>query len=160
MTVHHARVLALAAVLIGISALGPSPSHAQQPRFDRIDPPLDDMRAKAERGDGQAQFNLGVRYDGGFWSRPQEAVRWYRLAANQGNARAQASLGLMFGKGRGVLRDYVEAHLWSNLAAAQLTGEDRDRAVKNRDDVAERMTAEQIAEAQRRAREWTPTPEP
>jgi hypothetical protein len=48
--------------------------------------------------------------------------------------------------------------MWLNLAAAQSTGEGRDQMVEGRDAVAERMTAEQIAEAQRRAREWTPTP--
>ena len=46
------------------------------------------------------------------------------------------------------------------LAAAQSSGEDRDRRVKARDDLAKRMTADQLADAQRRAREWTPTPEP
>jgi len=50
--------------------------------------------------------------------------------------------------------------MWFNLAAAQSSGEERDQFVKNRDLVAAEMTAEQIAEAQRRAREWTPTPEP
>ena len=44
--------------------------------------------------------------------------------------------------------------MWANLAAAQSFGEDRDRWVKNRDNNAAKMTAEQIAEAQRRAREW------
>ena len=53
--------------------------------------------------------------------------------------------------GRGVPEDYVVAHMWLNLAAA--TGhEDARRA---RDRVAAGMTREQIAEAQRRAREWT-----
>ncbi len=33
-------------------------------------------------------------------------------------------------------------------------GEDRDRAVKNRDFVAKRMTPAQISEAQKLAREW------
>ena len=65
---------------------------------------------------------------------------------------------MMYENGLGVPQDYVEAHMWYNLAAAQLSGEDRDLAVKNRDVVAGRMTADQIAEAQRRAREWTPTP--
>jgi len=49
--------------------------------------------------------------------------------------------------------------MWFALAAAQ-SGEIRANAVKFRDVVAERMTSEQIAEAQRRAREWKPTPEP
>jgi len=50
--------------------------------------------------------------------------------------------------------------MWFNLAAAQSAGAERDRYLKARNDVAARMTAEQIAEAQRRAREWPPTPEP
>jgi len=81
-------------------------------------------------------------------------VRWYRLAADQGNASAQYNLGVMDGNGEGVLQDYVEAHMWFNLAAAQSSGEDRDRRVRNRDNAAAKMTAEQVAEAQRRAREW------
>ena len=44
--------------------------------------------------------------------------------------------------------------MWANLAAAQSSGEDRDRWVKSRDINAAKMTAEQIAEAQRLAREW------
>ena len=44
--------------------------------------------------------------------------------------------------------------MWFNLAAAQFSGENRDGMVEARDAVADRMTAEQIAAAQRRAREW------
>jgi len=47
--------------------------------------------------------------------------------------------------------------MWLNLAAAQSSsGEIRDESVKLRDDVAKRMTPEQIADAQRLAREWKP----
>jgi TPR repeat protein len=48
-----------------------------------------------------------------------EAVRWYRLAADQGEAWAQYSLGRMYEDGRGVRRDRVEAVRWYRLAAAQ-----------------------------------------
>ncbi len=49
-------------------------------------------------------------------------------------------------------QDYVQAHMWFNLAAAgSPPGEDRDRAAKNRGRVAKLMTPAQIAEAQRRA---------
>ena len=49
--------------------------------------------------------------------------------------------------------------MWLSLAAAR-SGRARRRYAAARDDVAEpRMTAAQIAEAQRRAREWTPMPE-
>ena len=50
--------------------------------------------------------------------------------------------------------------MWANLAASQLSGEDRDIAVRLRDGLAAQMTPDQIAEAHRRAGEWTPTPEP
>ena len=57
MTVHHARI-ALAAVLVGISALGSGTRlHAQQPLADL---PLDELRALAEQGDADAQSNLGA----------------------------------------------------------------------------------------------------
>ena len=54
-------------------------------------------------------------------------------------------------------QDYVQAHMWFNLAASRLPpGTNRDKAVKNRDIVAAKMTPAQIAEAQRLAREWKP----
>ena len=62
----------------------------------------------------------------------------------------------MYDYGRGVPQDYVQAHKWYNLAASNTSGEDREQAVKNRDLIAEKMTSEQIAEAQRLAREWKP----
>ena len=48
-----------------------------------------------------------------------EAVRWYRLAAEQGDASAQYSLGVMYDFGRGVLEDDAEAVRWYRLAAEQ-----------------------------------------
>lgn len=62
----------------------------------------------------------------------------------------------MYGDGRGVLQDYIQAHMWFNLAAAGSGDDDREMAVRNRDLAAEKMTSEQITEAQRLAREWQP----
>ena len=78
-----------------------------------------------------------------------EAGKWYRLAAEQGNASAQYNLGVMYGKGQGVPMDTVRAHMWFNLAA--VTG--NADAVKNRDIAAKNMTPQQMAEAQKLARE-------
>ena len=47
-----------------------------------------------------------------------ESVRWFRLAAEQGNAPAQFNLGVAYGNGVSVPQDYVIAHMWLNLAAA------------------------------------------
>ena len=61
----------------------------------------------------------------------------------------------MYEHGEGVTQDYVAAHKWFNLAAANKPpGESRDGSVDNRDIVAAKMTPEQIAEAQKLAREW------
>ena len=120
--------------------------------------PQDDAEAvrwfhlAAEQGDADAQYNLGVMYDIGRGV-PQddaEAVRWYRLAAEQGHASGQRNLGLMYSNGRGVPQDHVSAHMWLNLATA--TGDENAREA--RENIAVSMSREQIAEAQRRAREW------
>jgi len=66
-------------------------------------PEIDALRARAEQGDANAQFNLGVMYANGRGV-PQDdaaAVRWFRLAADQGNAGAQHNLGFMYGTGAG-----------------------------------------------------------
>ena len=118
-------------------------------------------RKAADRGNGAAQFTLGTMYDNGHGV-PQdyvEAVKWYRKAVRQGNAAAQNNLGTMYDLGKGVPQDYVEAHKWYNLAAASFPAsqpEMREKAVMNRDRVAAKMNAVQIAEAQELAREWTP----
>ncbi len=102
-------------------------------------------RKAAEQGDTFAQLKLGVMYGEG-QSVPQdhaEALKWYGKAAAQGNAGAQLNLGVMYGHGQGVPQDYVQAHMWSNLAASALTGEMHDKAVKNRDLTAAKMTPPQ-----------------
>ena len=96
-------------------------------------PELDELRALAEQGDATAQFNLGIMYDNGRGV-PQddaEAVRWYRLAADRGHATARF-----------------------NLMASRTTDSERGNAVRNFDRVVGRMTPDQLAEAQRLAREW------
>ena len=118
-SVHRARVIALAAVLVGITTLVPGTRlHAQQPLNEL---PLDEVRVLAEQGDAAAQTNLGVRYRFGF-DVPQdeaESVRWYRLAADQGYPDAQLMLGGMYADGRGVPKDYAEAVRWYRAAAEQ-----------------------------------------
>jgi hypothetical protein len=66
-------------------------------------------------------FNLGVYYaDGtGVVQDDAEAVRWYRLAADQGLANAQYNLGMCYARGREVAQDDVEAVRWYRLAADQ-----------------------------------------
>ena len=70
--------------------------------------------------------------------------------AENGAADAQLNLGLMYSTGQHVPLDYISAHKWFNLAA--LNGNDQARL--ERKELAEVMSAADIAEAQRLAREW------
>ena len=74
-------------------------------------------------------------------------MKWYTLAAEQGNASAQTYLGLMYATGQGVPQDYVRAHMWFNLSAS--TGD--EDAIKGRDIFAKRMTSADISAAHSRA---------
>ena len=72
-------------------------------------------------------------------------------AAAQGDASAYFDLGVAFSTGsHGAPCDLIEAHKWFNLAAAA----GHEEAAWCRADVSEEMSAREIAEAQRRAREW------
>ena len=129
---------------------------------------LRELRPLAEQGHADAQYYLGEMYAGGdgvaqdsvqmayWWHKAAEqgfAIAQYDLgvAAGNGCAKAQYYLGLMYASGKGVPKDYVAAHMWFNLAAAQ----EYEDAAEHRDKVAESMTPDQVAEAQRLTREWT-----
>lgn len=81
------------------------------------------------------------------------ALREFRPLAGQSDASSQFMLGQLYAAGNGVLQDFVQAHLWYNLAAAGGNG----RAAEARDELARRMTPTQVAEAQRQARAWQPS---
>ncbi len=57
----------------------------------------------AERGDAEAQFNLGMMYSTGLGIEKDDAAafRWIYKAAEQGHAEAEFIVGLMFDEGRG-----------------------------------------------------------
>ena len=48
----------------------------------------------------------------------KEAVRLFRLSAEQGVVLAQFNLGLMYAKGQGVPQDYLLAHMWFNISGS------------------------------------------
>jgi hypothetical protein len=65
-------------------------------------------------------------------------MKWFGLAATQGNARAHFFLGDGYAKGNGLPKDYVLAYMWSNLAAASAQFADSVSVVRN--DVERKMT--------------------
>ncbi len=71
-------------------------------------------------------------------------------AAEKGQKQAYYDLGLLYSTGQGVKQNYIEAHMWFNLAAMNGVR----RAKVDRADLAMEMSSNQIAEAQRQARVW------
>jgi hypothetical protein len=68
-----------------------------------------------------AQNNLGFLYRDGHGV-PQdyaEALRWYRMAADQGYATAQNNVGANAAEGLGMVKDCVVAKQWFEAAAAR-----------------------------------------
>ncbi|HZF36638.1 MAG TPA: tetratricopeptide repeat protein [Candidatus Angelobacter sp.] len=114
-------------------------------------------RAAAEQGMAAAQYNLALSYAQGLGV-PQDrkaAAELYRKAAEQGFAAGQLNLGALYQNGDGVPQDNLQAYVWYTLAAAAFPpGPDHDRATRNRDQVARRMSPDEISRAQRMAAEW------
>jgi TPR repeat protein len=67
----------------------------------------------------EALYSMGKRcYSGkGAPQDYKEAVKWFRLAAEQGHAAAQTALGLAYKDGKGVPQDYEEAVKWFRISA-------------------------------------------
>jgi len=90
--------------------------------------PKDDKKARlliqdaASRGLQDAQLIVGLRYSGGsygFAKDAAEAVKWWRLAAEQGNWFAQLQLARAYRDGEGVPKDTLRAMEWYRKSAAQ-----------------------------------------
>ncbi len=118
-------------------------------------------RLAGNQGHPAAQNNLGLMYGRGLGVPPNdaEAVRWYRRAAEQGGADAQFNLGAMYAQGRGVAQDLVTAYAWIVHAIEGAPADAIDRYQNARDAVGERMTAEELEEAENLSR-LLPSPRP
>jgi len=67
--------------------------------------------------DAQNDYEAGLKYYNS--ENYAEALKWFRKAANQGNADAQTFLGIMYSFGQVVTKDYAEAVKWYRKAADQ-----------------------------------------
>lgn len=123
----------------------------------------------ADQGNAVAQYNLGGMYSIGKGVEQDyvKAVKWFRKAVDQGDTDAQYNLGIAYANGTGVEQDDAEAVKWYHKAAED--GAERDyieaymwalivsryRGKPNLQDVIkEELTAAQIAEATRLAKEF------
>lgn len=82
---------------------------------------VEDLKSRAEAGDKTATRQLAEAYYLGREGVEQnfgEAARWYLKLAQQGDVRAQTTIGLMYSRGYGVKKDPQVAHRWWSFAAA------------------------------------------
>jgi TPR repeat protein len=112
-------------------------------------------RKAAEQNLAVAQNSLGFCYDKGEGVAEDrvEAVKWYRKAAEQNDAAAQYNLGMCYERAEAGTEDWAEVYKWLSLAARQ-----GHEGAKNYMTALESklMTPEQIAQGQKRAREFKP----
>ena len=102
-------------LLVGAAPLAQTPEAAQ-------DDSIESLRTRANAGDAAAQHNLGLMYatSEGVPRDNAEAMRWFRLAAEQGHPGGQFSLGVNYDRGGAVVpQDDAEAVWWYRLAAEQ-----------------------------------------
>jgi uncharacterized protein len=114
-------------------------------------------RKAADQDFAEAERELGRYYlEGrGVAKDFTEGITWIRKAAEQGDALAQNNLGLCYFAGQGVTKEYIEAYKWLSLAAAQ-DNEEAQNTKKTLWMVEQRMSREQVAQAQALAREFKP----
>jgi uncharacterized protein len=77
------------------------------------------FKPAAQKGNAEAQFDLGVMYQRGHGvgKDTEEAFKWLRASADQGLPQAQFLVGQMREKGEGIAPDYAEAQRWYQMAA-------------------------------------------
>lgn len=118
---------------------------------------VEHTRCLADSGDPDAQLSMGVLYRDGGDGVPQNysrAAEWFLKAARNGNGMAMYNLGMIYLDGLGAQPNLAEAHVWFNLAAANLERNDigaRRRAFTYRNEIGGQLSPEEINSAQEKA---------
>lgn len=106
-----------------------------------------------------AQMTLGEMYFKGHHVKQNyvEAAKWYRLAAKEGFSSPELKLGMIYCQG--VTPDYMKAYKWFSLSKDDScpTFPNYARATRLMAMLTPKLTATQIAEANREASEWLTT---
>ena len=111
------------------------------------------IQKAADQGMATAEGLLGTCYlaGRGVPQNPAIGVEWLKKSAEKGDATGMTGLGVAYYLGQGVAEDYVLAYKWLNLAVSKGATE----AASVRNQMRGLLAPDQIAEAQRLAREFT-----
>jgi len=117
-------LLVLAALVAGVWWSLDQPSHGRRdPRyFESVS--LQEIRQRAERGDGPAQMELAERYcqGSGVEKNVFQCAEWHRKAATSGFGLAMLRLGDLYAAGDGFIKDKDAAAMWWRRAASTEDG--------------------------------------
>lgn len=110
-----------------------------------------EWRPLAAEGDMRAQGMLGWLYKKGYGVPENigEAVKWFKLAAEQGHGFSQNEIGLAYYTGEGAPKDLIRAAMWFNLSKL------RGYGLANRNSVEKKLDQASVRRARRMAEDWT-----
>ncbi len=121
--------------------------------------PQDKAKAKtlytqaADAGNPRAMHNLAVMLaDGDGHPDYAGAAIWFRKAANYGVHDSQYNLAILLARGMGVQQSLLQSYQWFAIAGAQ---DDAD-AARKRDEIAAKLSANELAVAKAFATAFTP----
>jgi uncharacterized protein len=152
------RFIAAAAAVLLLAGCDPDARrlHRGSTAYKKGDYPaaLEAWTPLAQAGHAEAQFDLGEMY---YTGRGQDqdylqAREWFLKAAEQGNGMACLRLGMMYAAAQGVDLDFVEAYEWTLRALSKKVFQ----AERLRVELAKRLSAEEIAEAENETEDWNP----
>lgn len=92
--------------------------HSQQPK----NPSLGQLLAKAQKGDSEAEYQLGLLYERGSPEAAKDsakAIQWFRVLADKGDRRGDNALGVAYLHGYGVTEDDTTGFEWFYKAAVK-----------------------------------------
>jgi uncharacterized protein len=89
---------------------------------------------------------------------PQDLARarsWFLRGAQMGDSASMYNIGVLYARGQGLVQDDIEAFKWFELAADTGIGEERDKALRARALLAERLTPVEVSWAEGRVKDWS-----
>ena len=113
---------------------------------------FEELEKLANLGDAEAQREFGLMHYKGLGTvrGEQKAIKWLKLSAEMGDVTGQGILGGKYFLGRrGFVEDLVLSHMWFNISVANGSSSTYYKTM-----VEEYLTPDQLAEAQKLAREW------
>jgi uncharacterized protein len=115
------------------------------------------LERAAEKNTPHAINALGELYLG-HRDVPQDLARarsWFLRGAQMGNSASMYNIGVLHARGQGLVQDDIEAFKWFELAADVGVGEERDKALRARTLLAERLTPAEVSWAEGRVKDWS-----